>query len=391
MTFAEIMDKKQALMERSKSAKTIEELKKIKEDMAALNDELSKLNQEQEMERMRAEIADSMSRGEYKGKPLGGVDVPNTKVDKKDFASTPEYRKAFMEFFRTGEMPAMFRDVAMTSGNSAVIPVPILNEIVQKMEKYGNVLPLVRHLSYPAGMIVPTSTLSAKATWTTEGDKIPVNGKTTTPLTFSAYQLSAAVGISFQAQVKSMAIFEASLAKDVAQAMTQTLEEAIISGDGSGKPTGITKATPAATLTLPTSLSYKFITQIMKAIPSAYQTGTKLFMNEASFMDFAGLTDTAGQPIAHVNYGLESAPNAVLLGKPVVFTDFLPSLDTVAAKGTAIFAIDPSKYILNTSYDMDMVTYVDNETRNRVYQSVGMYDGKVVDANGLVLINKAGA
>ena len=28
MTFAEIMDKKQALMERSKSAKTIEELKK---------------------------------------------------------------------------------------------------------------------------------------------------------------------------------------------------------------------------------------------------------------------------------------------------------------------------------------------------------------------------
>ena len=150
MTFAEIMDKKQALMERSKSAKTIEELKKIKEDMAALNDELTKLNQEQEMERMRSEIADSMSRGEYKGKPLGGVDVPNTKVDKKDFAATPEYRKAFMEFFRTGEMPAMFRGVAMTSNNSAVIPVPILNEIVQKMEKYGNVLPLVRHLSYPA-------------------------------------------------------------------------------------------------------------------------------------------------------------------------------------------------------------------------------------------------
>ena len=33
----------------------------------------------------------------------------------------------------------------------------------------------------------------------------------------------------------------------------------------------------------------------------------------------------------------------------------------------------------------------DNATRNRIYQSIGLYDGKVVDANGLVLINKAGA
>ena len=66
-------------------------------------------------------------------------------------------------------------------------------------------------------------------------------------------------------------------------------------------------------------------------------------------------------------------------------------MDAAKAGNAVAFAFDMSKYILNVAYAMDLVSYVDNATRNRIYQSVGLYDGKVVDANGLVLINKAGA
>ena len=136
---------------------------------------------------------------------------------------------------------------------------------------------------------------------------------------------------------------------------------------------------------------YKFLIKILKAIPSAYKSGSVLVMNESTFLDIAGITDTAGQPIAHVNYGIDGAPTARILGKPVAFTDFLPSLDTAEAGNTVAFAFDLNKYILNVAYAMDLVSYIDNPTRNRIYQSVGLYDGKVVDANGLVLSNKAGA
>lgn len=391
MPITEIIKKKTELLERSKTA-SVEELRKIQTEMEGLNADLKKAQDEQQAELLRSQIASQMDDGSYGGNVLGGVTNPKKKpiINAKTFASTPEYRQAFMDFVLEGKMDPMFRDVATTTNNGAVIPVPVLNEIVEKMMKYGNILPMVRHLNYPAGMTVPTSTLEATAKWVSEGASIAVDGKKTQSIAFAGYQLAAAVGLTFQAQIKSMAIFEQALIQDVSKAMTLALEEAIISGDGSGKPTGIIKATPAATLTTK-SPDYKFLISILKAIPSAYKSGSVLVMNESTFLDFAGITDTNGQPIAHVNYGIDGAPTARILGKPVAFTDFLPSLDSAEAGGTVAFAFDLNKYILNVAYAMDLVSYIDNATRNRIYQSVGLYDGKVVDANGLVLINKAGA
>ena len=391
MTITEIIQKKTELLERSKTA-TVEQLKNIQKEMEGLNAELKKAQEDQHAEMLRNSIASQMDNGAYAGNILADVGAPKKApvVNVKTFASTPEYRQAFMDYVLEGKMDPMFRAVATTANNGAVIPVPVLNEIVEKMMKYGNILPLVRHLNYPAGMTVPTSTLEATAKWVDEGATIAADGKKTTSVAFAGYQLAAAVGLTFQAQIKSMAIFEQALVQDVSKAMTLALEKAIISGDGTGKPTGIIKATPAAKLTTKAP-DYKFLISILKSIPSAYKSGSVLVMNESTFLDFAGITDTAGQHIAHVNYGIDGAPAARILGKPVVFTDFLPSLDTAEAGNTVAFAFDMSKYILNVAYAMDLVSYVDNATRNRIYQSIGLYDGKVVDANGLVLINKAGA
>lgn len=392
MTITEIIQKKTELLERSKTA-TVEQLKNIQKEMEGLNAELKKAQEDQQAELLRNQIAGAMDNGDYAGNPLDGVSKPKKApiINAKTFASTPEYRQAFMDYVLEGKMDPMFRAVATTANNGAVIPVPVLNEIVEKMMKYGNILPLVRHLNYPAGMTVPTSTLEATAKWMTEGGSIAPDGKKTQSIAFAGYQLAAAVGLTFQAQIKSMAIFEQALVQDVSKAMTIALEQAIISGDGSGKPTGITQATtPIAPLTVKDP-DYKFLIKILKAIPSAYKSGSVLVMNESTFLDIAGITDTAGQPIAHVNYGIDGAPTARILGKPVAFTDFLPSLDTAEAGNTVAFAFDLNKYILNVAYAMDLVSYIDNPTRNRIYQSVGLYDGKVVDANGLVLINKAGA
>ena len=62
--------------------------------------------------------------------------------------------------------------------------------------------------------------------------------------------------------------------------------------------------------------------------------------------------------------------------------------DAAAKNDTVAFAVQLDRYIINTAYDIDLVTYIDNATRNKVYQSVSLVDGKLVDANGLVFINK---
>lgn len=385
----EIETRKAEIAELCKEAKG-DELNKLYEEMQSLTDEAKEIRKAADEAEKRKKIAEQLNDGKLESKK---IDDKKDDLKLENKIDSTEYRKAFMDYVLTGEMPVEFRDVSLTANNGAVIPTAVMNTVVEKMESYGTILPLVRKLSYPAGVVVPTSALATQATWVQEGAAIDTSAKSTVGVTFGAYELAAAIGISFKAKIQSLSAFEAAVAENVARAMVKALEQAIVSGDGKAKPTGIvTENVPAARkVALSAKLGYKDMVNMIKAIPSAYKSGAVLTMNENTFLDFIGITDSNGQPVARVNYGVDGAPQAVLMGKKVIFTDALNDLDSAKANEVVAYAFDYNLYVLNTAYEMDLVQYVDNPSRNKVYQSVGMYDGKVVDNNGLVLVTKPGA
>ena len=383
MELKDIETRKAQIAEECKKASgaDLDKLYKEMNDLKAKEEEIRK--QQDEMEK-RKYIADQINKNEIVTKKIDEKKEPNNMYT----VDSNEYRKAFMDYVLSGEMTPEFRSVATTTDNGAVIPTAVMNTVVEKMEQYGNILPLVRKLSYPAGVVVPTSALATEAKWMQEGAAVDVNGKSTVAVTFGAYELAAAIGISFKAHIQSLSAFEAAIAENVSRAMVKALEKAIISGDGAAKPKGIvTETVPEVRkVTLSAKLGYKDIVNMVKAIPSAYKDGAVLTMNENTFLDMATVVDNNGQPVAHVNYGVDGEPIAALLGKKVVFTDYLPDLTSAKTGDVVAFAFQYDKYILNTAYQMDLVTYTEDATRNKVYQSIGMYDGKVVDNNGLVLV-----
>lgn len=383
MELKDIETRKAQIAEECKKASgaDLDKLYKEMNDLKAKEEEIRK--QQDEMEK-RKYIADQINKNEIVTKKIDEKKEPNNMYT----VDSNEYRKAFMDYVLSGKMTPEFRSAATTADNGAVIPTAVMNTVVEKMEQYGNILPLVRKLSYPAGVVVPTSALATEAKWMQEGAAVDVNGKSTVAVTFGAYELAAAIGISFKAHIQSLSAFEAAVAENVSRAMVKALEKAIISGDGAAKPKGIvTETVPEAQkVTLSAKLGYKDIVNMVKAIPSAYKDGAVLTMNENTFLDMATVVDNNGQPVAHVNYGVDGEPIAALLGKKVVFTDYLPDLTSAKAGDVVAFAFQYDKYILNTAYQMDLVTYTEDATRNKVYQSIGMYDGKVVDSNGLVLV-----
>ena len=103
------------------------------------------------------------------------------------------------------------------------------------------------------------------------------------------------------------------------------------------------------------------------------------------------VVDKNGQPVARTNQGLDGNVNYEIYGTKVVVTDWMKDLTSAAKGETVAFAVQLDKYVMNTAYDIDLVTYIDNATRNKVYQSVAAVDGKLVDKNGLVFINKSNA
>lgn len=397
----EIEKRKAEIVDKSKSA-SVEELDNLIKEMDGLNKEIEEIRKkEQEKIEKRKEIAEKINNGEIETKVIEEKKNKINLVEKRgnekmeNKLDSVEYRNAFIEFAKTGVMAEEFRDVAMTANNSAVIPVTTLNKIVEKLESFGNILPLVTYMNYPAGVAVPTSQLASPAVWTTDADVakngIAVDGKVTGSITFGAYPLVKALGLSFMAQVQSLSAFETALANNVADAMAKAMEKAIVDGTGVGQMKGILAETPAKTVALSNKLSFADVVNIKKAIPAAYRSGAVLVMNESTFYEFYGMTDANGQPIARVNFGVDKEPEYMLFGQRVVVTDWMKDYETAKSSDVVAFAVQLDKYVINTAHQIDLVTYIDNATRNKVYQSFAALDGKLVDANGLVFVTKGTA
>lgn len=308
-----------------------------------------------------------------------------------------EYRKAFMNYVTKGTpIPTQYVNaVTETSDVSPVIPTTTLNRIVEELETESELLTLVTRTSYKGGLTIPTSDVKPTASWVAEGagstlQKSGVNGT----ITFAYHKLRVAVAMTLEVETMSLSAFESKFVRDVARAMNKALTAAIVSGNGTGKPKGILAETPvsgqALQLASGTTLSYQTLVDMESALPTAYENGAYYFMTKKTFMQFVGMTDDNGQPIARVNYGIGGKPERVLLGRGVkLLDDYMSSYAaTQSADAIIAFIFRPEDYTLNTNLNITVKTYEDNDTDDKITKAVMLVDGKVVDKHSLVTLTQ---
>ena len=321
-------------------------------------------------------------------------------ITKDNLYASLEYRNAFMRNVLNGEpIPAKLLNTdanTKTTDVGHVIPAPVMEKIVEKMEATGMILPLVTRTSYKGGLAIPTSSVKPTATWVAEGAGYAKQKKTTGSVTFNYYKLRCAVSVSLEVDTVTLAIFETTLINNVVEAMTKALEQAIISGTGGGdyQPLGILAETPATgqkiEITKAGKVTYDKLVAAEAALPLAYENGAVWFMTKYTFMNcFVGMVDAEGQPIARVTYGIGGKPERTLLGRTVILNDYMdnyaaaPSADTTFA-----FLFNPKDYVLNSNLQMTIKKYEDNDTDDQITKAIMLVDGKVVDKNSLVTLVK---
>ena len=306
------------------------------------------------------------------------------------------YRKAFMQYVCRGTaIPAEYRSdaISTTTDVGATIPTTVLNQIVEKLENTGMILALVTRTAYKGGVSIPVSTVKPTATWVNEGAGSDKQKKDITKdgmITFAYHKLRCAVAVSLEVDTMAISAFETLLINNIVEAMTKALEQSIIDGNGTGKPKGILAETPAEGQTVKSAApAYADLIAAEAALPQAYENGAVWCMSKKTFMSYYGLTDTNGQPIGRVNYGIAGKPERTLLGREVVCCDYVKSYDKSLAAGTKFgFLFNFKDYVLNTNYAMGVKKYEDNETDDQVTKGIMLVDGKVVDKNSLVVLEK---
>lgn len=388
---------------------TAEELAALESEVTQLVEERSKLMEAADTQEQRSRILAAVAAGtaipSTEGTPAAAPTVlrsfpaaGGTEAEAEDRYGTVKYRKAFMDYVVRGtQIPAEYRAdaVSKTTDVGAVIPTTVLNQIVQKLESTGMILAKVTRTAYKGGVAIPVSTVKPVATWVSEGagsDKQKHGITKDGMITFAYHKLRCAVAVSLEVDTMAMSAFESLLINNIVEAMTKALEQSIISGSGSGQPSGIIKETPAEgqaiTTKSDTALSYADLVAVEAALPMAYENGAEWCMSKATFMGFIGMTDDNGQPIARVNYGIGGKPERTLLGRPVECCDYIGSFAAAAAGDVVAFVFRFKDYVLNTNYAMGVKKYEDNDTDDQVTKGITLADGKVVDKNSLVTLEK---
>lgn len=370
---------------------------KNKEELDALKQELDALNSEEQFLIARAQVLENIKTGKT-GTPI----KPLKKDDEKpDFFDSLEYRSAFMKFALSGgadkTVLTMRTDaVTKTSDIGAVIPTTIIKRIIEKMEATGMIFREVTRTTLKGGISYPTSSVKPVATWVSEGVSSDKQKKTTGSIMFGYYKLRCVVSMTLEATVESLSMFENSLVNNIAEAMVKGIEKAIISGSGSGEPKGILSETPAADKTINVlaskGLTYQNIVDAEAALDLAYENGAVYLMTKKTFMSFFSQVDSNGQPIARVDHGTTGRPERTILGRRVILNDYMDSLKTDTATGKIVACLfDLKDYAFNTSYEMGLKRYEDNDTDDQLMKNVLLADGKCIDTNSLVVLKTAAA
>lgn len=376
------------LQKRSDESQDLAEVRAIGETLKKLSDEIK------EAEDMLADLdegdgagagePDEASRSEVpanavlrNAQVLGSFSMATNAQPQTQGADDTQYRNAFMNYvLRNVPIPAEVRADAntLTSDVGAVIPTHLVNQIIEKFDNVGMILPLITKTSYKAGVEIPTSSVKPVATWVSEGAGSDRQKKTTGKITFSYFKLRCEISMSMEVGTMALAAFETKFVENVAKAMTYAVENAVINGTGTGQPKGILTETG---LEVTGGATYAKLCEVEGVIPVEYETGAKWCMNKKTFMKFVAMTDQAGQPIARVNYGIGGKAERTLLGRDVVVSPYVTD--------DKAFVFDFADYVLNTIYDMGISKKQDWETEDLLTKAVMSVDGKAVDTGSLVI------
>lgn len=389
--------RKKELMGKAEKSEDVTELRSINAELQTVNSEI---------EEVRSMIAAAEANPvEQRGgfNPLGTYTANQvaTRSEEVDAFDTIEYRKSFMKFAQTGVWEQRADAVTVVTDAAKVIPTTVMKEIIKALKVRGQLFSRVRKLNVQGGVEFPILSLKPVASWISEAaaserQKVTAN----TSVSFNYYGLECKVSTSLIVSITSLPIFEETLKEVIVEAMLYALDAAIVAGNGTGKPLGLTVDTrvlagQAITLT-PTEFvewaSWK--KKVFAKIPLAYRAEGIMVMAAATFEGYIdGMVDVNGQPIARTNYNITDKIQERFAGRDVVLVepDIVKDYDSAATGDVVAIYFRPNDYGINSNLSLTMKRYFDEDKNEWIDKAIMVVDGKLLDAAGVILVKKGAA
>ena len=388
MTLKELNQKKEELRKKIENAKP-EELEEIRKEVETLKDVKVEEEKTEEMDER------NLLKGAIEDLEKRNVNLLNAKViekpkmeerkmeEEKNILETAEYRSAFLKKLQ-GKKLNEKEERAMTTAVSSVgaaIPTSTLNRIEEMLRQTSALYNQIDVLNIPGYISIPVEDTVNDAAWIAEGaNSTDVEDKLAS-VNFAAYKLIRTISITAEVSKMTISAFENWIVKKITERMAMAIENAILNGTGNGQPKGILKETIKTLQSAEKGkITYEDLCNMMANLKAGYKKGSAFVVN----------TQTLWKDIATIRVGdsLVFVPDPTgefagrIFGKPVIEDEFIE-------EGKILYGLF-SKYTMNWNENVNVTSDDSAEFRsgNRVYRGMALVDGKTVNKEAFVLMNK---
>lgn len=238
------------------------------------------------------------------------------------------------------------------------IPETVREEFMEIIEKQSPILRDVRKLQVQGNVDLPFLFGSDDAKWYAELQDTENEGIEFKNMQLTGWELAKDIVITWKAEEMTVDSFIGFLLEEMANKMGKKLVEAVIYGDGNGKPTGITKGLSA-------------VTEGESPIETILATKAKLDQ-EARIGAKVYISDKVGDEIVGYKDGSNNYPYLagvpVLAGTTIEIDPYLLNNDIVVG--------NMKNYILNEHTPVRVDREVSVKGRKVIYGAYAIYDGK---------------
>ena len=276
MTQKEIEERKTELLNKIEEAKTQEEIAELRSEVEAINKEVPEQedkgqNGEISQEEERSLIADTQEL-EKRNKEvsnlrkIGGNEME--KEERKFTTASPEYRSAWAKTLmgvklEETEERALGDAIGTTSTTfveatsnanginnlGLLIPDSVRLDWLKVAEKASPIYRDIRKMNVPGNVDFPYLFGADDAEWYAETTTTKNEGQEYKNIKLTGHELAKAIEITWKAEAMTVEGFISFLLDELNEKMNKALINAVIYGDGSAKPTGITNGLVAKTNT----------------------------------------------------------------------------------------------------------------------------------------------
>jgi len=295
------------------------EYDRMEAEMVSLGKEIERLERQTALD---AELAKATST------PI--TNQPNRDSgEEKTGRASGVYTKAFWNAMRGKNIPEIQNalQIGTDSKGGFLVPEEFERTLIEGLEEENVVRQFAHVILSDNDKKIPVVATRGSGSWVDEEGLIPESDDAFGQVTLTAFKAATTIKVSSELLQDSAFDVESYIARSFARRIGSTEEEAFISGNGTGKPTGILNgAQLGVTTASATFITLDEVMDLFYSLKSPYRRKAVFLTNESTIKALRKLKDANGQYLWAPSVQ-QDTPDSIL-GRSIYLSSFMPELGT---------------------------------------------------------------